>query len=184
MFVTSYGLPIDGFISEKQESTYIKNIERIFRASKEYKQFVTMIRQEYDGEYCRITNEHYMDVEVELHHYPLTLYEICLIATHTLLKQKQNILTTFDVANLVCKMHFDLKVGIIPIAKTIHEKVHNQDLLLPREWVIGDPWSLLEDQDFVIPEEFIIWKLKQAENFTLQQFEQLCKPVLWPYVKQ
>jgi preprotein translocase subunit Sss1 len=33
----------------------LKNIERIFRASKEYKQFVTMIRQEYDGEYCRIT---------------------------------------------------------------------------------------------------------------------------------
>jgi hypothetical protein len=81
-------------------------------------------------------------------------------------------------------MHFDLKVGVIPIAKTIHEKVHNQGLLLPREWVIGNPWSLLEDQDFVIPEEFIIWKLKQAENFTLQQFEQLCKPILWPYVKQ
>ena len=68
---------------EKDKSKYITDLERFIRGSYEYRQMINYLREYMNMNSCafmpKITNENSFKIRIEIHHSPLTLYDICNI---------------------------------------------------------------------------------------------------------
>lgn len=123
---------------EKSFTKTIKKIEKFVRSSNEYREYVQFLKEEIDMNQCAffkgVTRE---DASLEIHHSPLTLYDITSIVFNYV--QTNNVsCTLFDVADEVMKVHFEGLVGLIPLTYTVHELVHNGDIFIPVDYVYGN----------------------------------------------
>ncbi len=96
------------FYGEKEYINFIKNCERLCRASLEYKQWVQQKREQ-GGWRCVITEVTLDDATIEIHHTPFTLYDLIETVMFNIDFQ-----TTFDVCNHVMKLHLGDYVGWSP----------------------------------------------------------------------
>jgi hypothetical protein len=123
---------------EKSLDKMIKRIERFVRSSYEYREYTTFLKEEIDMNQCaffpKLTRE---DVSIEIHHAPLTLYDITsIIFNHMQIHEVEP--TAFDVADEVMKAHFAGLVGLMPLTLTAHELVHSGDIFIPVDKVYGN----------------------------------------------
>lgn len=137
-------------MSEKDKIKLIKTIERIVRSSQEYKQYIAFLRKEVDMTMCsffnNISNKESKKVSIEIHHEPFTLFDIAQIVLEKWIAEGKKI-NPILIAEEVMKLHYQNKVGLIPLSITVHELVHSGKLFIPLQNVYGDFISFLEEYE-------------------------------------
>ena len=115
----------------------INKIEKIIRNSIEYKEYINFLKDELDMNYCSFFSSlDYNNTSIEMHHV-ITLYDITYIVLTKQLTNEFNI-TPFDVAEEVMKLHYENKVALMPLSKTIHDLYHAGEIFIPITYSFGD----------------------------------------------
>lgn len=165
---------------EKQFKKYIQNVERDVRGSFEYKSMINYLREYMDMNQCAFyQNINSIDnpkVHIEIHHEPLSLYDICLIVYNKRVAFHESIEEEW-VAKEVMYLHYNLMVGLIPLAETVHELVHAQYLFVPTTAVLGKYKEFVDRyRDFMLPEQ--LETLEHIEKSTEIYNDDLAKTIL------
>jgi hypothetical protein len=116
----------------------IKNIEKIVRNSLEYRNYIKFLKTELKLNSCTLLKNFNTDiVNIELHHYPFTLYDITEIILNYLIKVNIEF-SPISVAERITKLHYENKVGLVPLTKTVHELAHNGEVFISINNVFGN----------------------------------------------
>ena len=169
----------------KSRTKFIKRTERVVRGSMEYKDFIQYISKYMDMNRCAFfLNAGTSDgsggnkLKIERHHTPLTLYDICDIVLQKFIDKGEPI-NDLMIAQEVLQLHYEGKVGLIPLSKAIHKIVHNTDLIKIPLWLVSDGYIdfLEEYEDQWTKMDGIEDKLKRAiadsESITEASFKDL-----------
>lgn len=114
--------------NEKERKKVIKTIESIVRKSPEYSAFIGYLKNNLNLTKCTFHKD--VDIselrktKLEFHHYPFTLYDIVDTVLNKHLEQNGEIINLFAIAEEVMLLHYELKIGLVPLSKTIHELAH------------------------------------------------------------
>ena len=125
--------------SEKELKRYFFTIEREVRHSYEYRELIQYIKDNYDMNRCsfiKVSGTDEVNVSIEIHHYPFTLYDIVEIVYRKRLYYQER-LDVELVAKEVTFLHYKLLVGLIPLSKTVHQLTHAGKIFIPIEAVLG-----------------------------------------------
>ena len=84
------------------------------------------------------------------------------------------------IADEVMELHYNNKVGLIPLSKTIHQMIHNSNkLVIPLNMVYGDYASFLSSSEYESYVEDLYDKLEtkinMTKNLTAESFDALTK---------
>ena len=161
-------------MDEKDTKRYFADIERRVRQSFEYRKFVNYLRENMDMNKCSIyenvSNAESFNIKIHIHHEPITLYDI-VVTIYNKRKFYHEDLSIFMVAKEVMYIHYCLMVGLIPLAETVHELVHNQYLFIPTTKVFGHYKAFMEQYNDFLPdglEETLKEIEKASEEYTDQ----------------
>ena len=128
-------------LDEKDYKHYIADLERIVRNSFEYRWLIGFLKNTEGMDVCsflyNVSSKDNTKVRIEIHHSPLTLYDIC----STVVKKRQHNnedLEINSVAEEVMWLHYAGWVGLIPLSETVHNMVHNQYIFIPTNVVRGN----------------------------------------------
>lgn len=128
----------EDFIDEKEMIKFIKEIEKVVRASAEYRRLMKYIRQELDLNKCTFLNRVDSDmVKIEMHHAPYNLFQICKILINKYIKEGIPF-NTFIIAQECIYLHYNNCIGLVPLSKTMHELVHSSQLQIHKKLILGD----------------------------------------------
>lgn len=126
---------------EKTKTAFINYIEKIIRASIEYKDFISFLKDELKLNKCtyfrNISKDDIKNISIEIHHSPFTLFDLCLISLMKFIDEGLPI-NVFNIAEDVMYKHFCGDVGLVPLTKTVHELVHESQIFIPINNVYGD----------------------------------------------
>ena len=153
---------------EKSFKKYIQSIERVVRSSFEYKAMIRYLREYMDMNQCafykNVNNTDNTRVRIEIHHEPLSLYDICVIVYNKRVAFNEPLDEEY-VAKEVMYHHYNLMVGLIPLAETVHELVHASYLFVPTTAVLGKYREFVEMyKPYMLPEQ--IETLEHIEEAT------------------
>ena len=153
---------------EKSFKKYIQTIERVVRSSFEYKQMVKYLREYMDMNQCafykNVNNTDNTRVRIEIHHEPLSLFDICVIVYNKRVAFNEPLDEEY-VAKEVMYHHYNLMGGLIPLAETVHELVHGSYLFVPTSAVLGRYREFVEMyKPYMLPEQ--IETLEHIEEAT------------------
>lgn len=114
---------------KNERKNFVKGLERLVRKSPEYKRFINCLKQ-MDITKCIFHPD--VDIKklkmtkIEFHHYPFTLYDISDTVLNKYITEQGNTkINPFEVAEEITKLHYQLKVGLVPLSKTMHELAHS-----------------------------------------------------------
>lgn len=114
----------------------IPRIEKLFRNSKEYKNYIASIREGLQLQHCSyFSDKDFTDVSLELHHEFPRLYDIVLIVGSKMILdlKEDEFLTVFDIVRSVLEFHMKDYPTVIMLSKTIHELYHSDQYSIPRD---------------------------------------------------
>jgi hypothetical protein len=158
-------------MSDKDKVKYIKSLEKIVRSSQEYKEYVTYLKEYIDMTKCSffngITNKGKGTVSIEIHHEPFTLFDITQIVLERWINEDTK-LNAFRIAEDIMKIHYQNKVGLIPLSITVHDLVHSGRLFIPLQNVRGKFVDFLEEYD-----DYISYDLKDMLEIKLKMSKQI-----------
>lgn len=141
---------------EKSFTKYLQDIEKVVRTSFEYKQMINYLRNYCDMNKCSfyqsVSNADTPKIHIEIHHDPLSLYDIVVIVYNKRAAFRES-LEVEHVAKEVMYLHYDMQIGLIPLSETVHELVHNQYLFVPSNKVYGKYKQFVMDYKPFIPLE-------------------------------
>lgn len=130
--------PVYVFRNNRDRAKFIKQIEAICRRSMEYKEYMAFLKSHCDMRRCAVLKN--LDVgngkrySIEIHHEPFKLYDI----VDTVIRKWESMgepLNPFLIADEVMELHYDEKVGLIPLTKTMHELVGNDKIFIPLQLI-------------------------------------------------
>lgn len=142
---------------EKSFKKYIQTLEKTVRSSFEYKALIQYLREYMDMNQCafyqNVNNTDTTKVRIEIHHEPLSLYDICLIVYNKRCAFNEPLDEEY-VAKEVMYLHYNLMVGLIPLAETVHQLVHAQYLFVPTTAVLGKYKEFVDRYSpYMLPEQ-------------------------------
>ena len=143
--------------SEKGYNKFISDVEREVRGSFEYKRLISYLKSYKGMNRCAYMENTTINpdskVTIEIHHHPFTLYDICTIVATKRLYYGQP-MDLEMVAKEVMQLHYEDKIGLIPLSKTPHELYHNGFLQIPLRAVYGN-WRVFRNEywDFFSDEQ-------------------------------
>jgi hypothetical protein len=151
--------------SDKDRIKFIKTVEKVIRSSMEYKEYIKYLKDVIDMTKCsfftNINSENAKKkISIEIHHEPFTLFDLVSIVyiRHKSMGRDPNPLL---IAEEVMKLHYQDRVGLIPLSVTVHELVHNGKLFIPLQCVAGNYLEFLKEyMDDIDPELQSILKKK------------------------
>jgi len=152
---------------EKSFKKYLQAIEKSVRTSFEYRALVAYLREYMDMNQCafykNVNNIDTTKIRIEIHHEPLSLFDICLIVYNKRVAFNEPLDEEF-VAKEVMYLHYNLMVGLIPLAETVHQLVHAQYLFVPTTAVLGKYREFVNRYEpYMLPEQLeILEKIEQA----------------------
>ena len=154
----------------KEFKKYIDTIGRMIRNSFEYRKMVSYLRENLYMNTCsfyeNVSNENSNKIKIHIHHDPITLYDMCIIVYNKRMFYNED-LSEEMVSKEVMFLHYNLYVGLIPLAETVHTLVHNKYLFIPTTRVFGHYRKFLEEyHDFMLPEQ--IETIEKIEEYTLK----------------
>lgn len=155
--------------TDRDKEKYIKRIENVVRSSMEYRDYVAYLKEYVDMGRCaffnNVENVQGSKVRIEIHHEPLTLYDIVKTVINKYIEEAIP-LNDFYIADEVMKIHYENQVGLIPLSKSVHQIVHNgTDIVIPLNLVFGDYQTFLNEYEDYI-DEVIYDKLERKINET------------------
>lgn len=127
--------------NEKDKFKFITTIEKLCRTSLEYKELITYLKNGMQMNFCGFFHKIKKDdfgktrIRIELHHEPFTLYDIVAIVVNKMCDETDEPIDMFDVCDEVMRLHYEGKVGLIPLSTTAHELVHSGKLLIPLQFI-------------------------------------------------
>ncbi len=130
--------PIYVFRNAKEEVKFIKTTELIIRKSIEYKDYINFLKNHMDMKRCAVL--HNLKIEdgkkysIEIHHEPFTLFDICSIVLNRR-RAEGDLITPLAIADEIMELHYNENVGLIPLTKTIHQLVHDDNIFLPLQLI-------------------------------------------------
>lgn len=179
---------IDRYInimSEKDKLKFIFTLERIVRSSMEYKQYIEFLRKEIDMVQCsffkNIDNKEGKRVTIEIHHEPFTLFDITQAVVEKWMAEGTPI-NPLMMSDEIMRIHYQNKVGLIPVSITVHELIHVGKLFVPLQNVYGNFIAFLEEYDQYIPndvKEKLQLKLQMSKDATNQDMSIIEKKYLY-----
>jgi hypothetical protein len=142
----------------KQYVKFIKRIEKIIRTSIEYRNYIGYLKNELDIKKCsflpQVNINEIKGVGLEMHHYPLTLFDLVAVAlNHRMAEAGHSRISPFTIANDVMKAHYENKVGIVPLSKTVHELAHSGEIFISLNQVFGDIKGYLDEYHLGLTDE-------------------------------
>lgn len=162
-----YEVPEDNI----NEVKYVKSVERIIRSSMEYRRYIQTIRREFDINSCKFYNNidtTEIEISLEMHHYPASLFDIVYAIREARREIKPiKAYETFSIAHDVMKLHYEGKIGLVPLTKTSHELAHSGALFIPltKDYVFGDYEFILDDSNLKFDDLFYE-KYEAIKNMT------------------
>lgn len=157
--------------NDKALMKLIFRIEKICRGSYEYKAYINFLKEAGEMNQCsflkHITNVESRQIHIEIHHEPITLFDIVFAVLNRRRLQGESIHENM-VAKEVMYNHYICHVGLIPLSETVHEIVHNQYLYIPTFAVFGKWRDFVKDyKDYISPEVLInLEKLEElSQNY-------------------
>lgn len=166
---------------EKDFSKYISDIEKEVRGSFEYKQMIQYLKENMDMNRCAFLEGTTIDPEnrisIEIHHYPFTLYDLCIIIYNKREYYNESVELEM-VAKEVMQRHYELLVGLIPLSKTVHELAHSENIFIPVDRVLGN-WKRFWNvySDFLTPEQADVIQriIEYTEAYNKERNEEVLK---------
>lgn len=152
-----YHLPFykKDFFEAAEYVKFIKSVEKLIRRSKEYKHYISYLKEEiglrYDALQPNITDDL---TDIEMHHGPiLTLFDYCDIVTNYHIKQGSGV-NTFMIAQEVLELHFENIVQVVMLSETNHQLVHAGKIFVHPNQAWGDVNKFIERYlDGMTPEQ-------------------------------
>ena len=134
--------------TDKDKDKFIKRIERQIRSSTEYRDYILYLKENVDMTKCaffnNVQNGEGTKVRIEIHHEPLTLYDIVKVVLNKFIDNCIPLNDLF-IADEVMELHYSNMVGLIPLSKSIHQIIHHSnELVIPLSLVFGDYSSFIE----------------------------------------
>ena len=167
-----------GFADDKEYKKFIKNVERLVRGSIEYREWVQFVKFTLGFDYCLFSLETDAETDdIEIHHHPFTLYDIVDLVTAKYIQEGRQF-TSLDIAKETLKLHYELKIGFVPLSGTLHKKYHKGNLSIPREFIYGNYNYLL--QNYPLTDELRA-KVSSALQVSLENLPENLK--LYPGIK-
>lgn len=165
---TPYTLSIyqTDFPEDKDKIRFVKACERMIRTSPEYKEWSNYLKEVLQKYTCAITKEVNFETSVEIHHHPYTLYDIVTAIINRFVASNKEF-CSFDIVREVLELHYEDKIGYIPLISSIHEKYHNGYLQIPMGLVSGKWTEFRNEYSSFIDDE----SLKEISNRTSINFE-------------
>lgn len=165
---------------EKSFKKYIQTLEKTVRSSFEYKSLINYLREYMDMNQCafyqNVNNTDTTKVRIEIHHEPLSLYDICLIVYNKRVAFNEPLDEEY-VAKEVMYLHYNLLVGLIPLAETVHQLVHAQYLFVPTTAVLGKYKEFVDRYNpYMLPEQIEV--LEHIEEATQTYDDESAKTIL------
>ena len=166
---------------EKDIKKYLADIEHNVRNSFEYRKLVNYLRRNFNMNKCSFyKNVSYIDtnkIKIHIHHDPITLFDIVIIIFRKRQYYRES-LDVEDIAKEVMYIHYICWVGLIPLAETVHELVHNMFLFVPTTKVFGQYKKFVDAyKPFFLPEQLdLLERIEEAtkvydENKGMQLLE-------------
>ena len=135
-------------------NSFLKNAERAFRSCEAYKVYKARLMS-MGLDHCQImgnisAEDSKSNVEIELHHNIINLFDICiLISKHVL--TTVGLISTFDLVHLLIQDQFNDNVGCTFLSTTAHEMYTNDpDAYIPPNMTWGKWWVLLDKYKYGI----------------------------------
>lgn len=164
-----YNIEDYDLMDEKDMKKFIQDVERAVRGSFEYRQMINYLRDNMDMNKCsfleNVSNASNKAIKIEIHHEPVSLYDICV----TVFNKRRFFHETLRVemvAKEVMYLHYRMMVGLIPLAETVHELVHNQYLFVPTDKVYGHYKAFIDEYRDFLPEgmEDTLQRIEEASS--------------------
>ena len=181
---TEFDKPSYIMYNEKTRSKFIKSVEKIIRSSLEYREFISYLRSELGMNFCmffnNVSRDDIKNIGIEIHHIPFSLFDIVNIV----LRKYETEELTIDplvIADEVMRLHYEGKVGLVPLSVTVHELYHRGDLFIPLQYV--DKGFILfyqEYKDYMKEYEEMLKRLiVMSRNFNLNENTILKKHLIY-----
>jgi len=169
----------------KARTKFISRVERIVRNSLEYRSYIQFLKTNIDLNSCiffeNMSQENVgkrKKISIQLHHDPLTLYDIVDAVTRKFEEEGKPI-NAMLIADEVMECHYNNIVGLVPLSKTAHEMVHNSEkLYIPLNCVYGNYsefidkyYDYLDDSVF----EKLNRKVEKTKNMKPEDFDAIRK---------
>lgn len=166
--------------TDKDRIKFIKRIETHIRSSLEYKDYIAFLKENMDMNKCaffdNIRNEQGSRIRIEVHHEPLTLFDIVETVINKYLDEAIP-LNDLYIADEVMELHYKNQVGLIPLSKSVHQIIHNSnEIIIPLTMVYGDYKSFLETYNDYLSEDLvnkIEMKINQTKTIRAEMFDKL-----------
>lgn len=145
----------DALEDEKGRFTFIKEVVSLCRKSPEYARYRAYLIEHVELTSCALLGglspEEVNSAGLELHHFPLSLFDIVELVLGQLEAEGGRV-TTFAVANRVMACHWRGLVGLVPVTQTIHEAAHAGQVTIDLRSVYGAWPHLLEEHRLGVSE--------------------------------
>lgn len=145
---------VEYFGSLENFVSFIKDVEKMARKSDDYTTYKGILLNEVGLTYCQVMpniDEKNMISDdddnkkkkkrsslIEMHHGPVfTLFDYAQILTEWMIINNKKI-TTFRVADLLLQEHFDNRIQVVMLSKTVHEQVHEGNIFINLHQAWGD----------------------------------------------
>lgn len=155
--------------TDRDQAKFIKRVETLVRTSMEYRDYINFLKDYVNMKHCaffnNIENSQGSKVRIEIHHEPLTLFDIVQTVLNKHLDEGIPINDLF-IADEVMELHYKNQVGLIPLSKSVHQIVHNgTDIIIPLNMVYGEYAKFIEEYNDYL-DESVVSKLERKINET------------------
>ena len=127
--------------NETERDKLINTCEKFIRSSMEYRDYISFLKTKMDFNRCAVLKNvisgNGKKYTIEVHHEPFTLYDLVDLE---ILKMEANHtpLSLMAISEAVMELHYEGKVGLIPLSKTQHELVHSGKCFIPLQQIFQD----------------------------------------------
>ena len=145
--------------------SFTKKCVSLIHASPEYRDWATYVKEMLGYKTCALTNESSEQLTVDIHHHPLTIFDITNIILNTYIANQKSF-TSLVIAKDVLHLHYNDRVGFIPLVSSLHEKYHNGFLVIPPKLIHGGWQYLLKTPGYQVSPDVVdkCNELMKAEN--------------------
>ena len=164
---------------------FVNRVERVVRSSLEYRDYIQFLKEHVGLDSCiffqNISNDGINKksrISIEIHHEPFTLYDI--VNTVLTKYQEEGLpINDLNIADDVMLLHYENKVGLVPVSKTAHQIIHNSTkLMVPLNMCYGNYSQFIEEYEPYISDDMyekLEKKIDMTEKLTPESFDAIRK---------